>query len=120
MAMFGSGYHPSTVRALTYHELSRAYSLRALGATICALASFAIFVHHAAPSMDMHGMAGMTETCVSVAAHAGGALAAPAVLLLALAGAALLLPVAIRVVFASRSIGRARAGPPELRMPLRC
>jgi hypothetical protein len=70
--------------------------------------------------MDMHGMAGMTETCVAIAAHAGGALAAPAAVLIALAGALLLIPVVLRAAFAPRRIDRARAGPAELRIPLRC
>jgi uncharacterized membrane protein YphA (DoxX/SURF4 family) len=108
------------VSALTHHEVRSAHPLRTLGATICALASFAIFAHHGVPTMDMHGVVGMTETCVSVAAHVSTHLAPPAALLLAFASAVVLIPVALRVAFASRPIGRARAGPSELRIPLRC
>jgi len=92
---------------------------RLLGVTICAVASFAILAHHAAPSLDRHGPANMTETCVSVAAQTIGHLAAPAALLLTFAAA--LLPVAATLsTLARRPAGRARAAPAELRIPLRC
>jgi hypothetical protein len=108
------------VPPITHHDLSRVHRLRTVGVAICVVATFAILAHHGVPSMDMHGMTGMTETCVSVAAHVGAHLNVPAALLLAFASAVFLIPTALRVASASRPLGRARAGPAELRIPLRC
>jgi hypothetical protein len=107
------------VRVGTYRRTRNTGSLRLIGAVICVLASVAIFAHHGVPAMDMHGMASATETCVAVAVHATDAPAAPGVNLAALAEVLLLIPLALGLASA-RATGRARAGPRELRIPLRC
>ena len=95
-------------------------SLRTIVAACCMVASVAIVVHHSVAAADMPGMP-TAETCVSVAAHAVETPAAPLMLLLALAGAVLL----VGFLLDSRPrpaqpLARARAAPPDFRVPLRC
>ena len=94
---------------------------RTLAALACTVASAAILAHHGVPSMDMHGVSSAAETCVAVAAHAVDAPAASGWLpVVALGGAALLAPSIARVLLYRRQTVRARAGPDELLVPLRC
>ncbi|HEV7565288.1 MAG TPA: hypothetical protein VGO31_04955 [Microbacteriaceae bacterium] len=94
-------------------------SSRAIAAACCIVASAAIFVHHSAPSMDMPGMSSI-ETCVSVAAHAVETPVASATLLATLVGAVVLFSQFLGSRLQPTRPGRARAGPSELRVPLRC
>jgi hypothetical protein len=94
-------------------------SLRTVVVACCIVASAAILVHHGVPSMEMPGMSSV-ETCVSVAAHAVEAPVAPAILMIAVAGAVLLLRFSLGMPVRSTRSARARAGPSELGIPLRC
>jgi hypothetical protein len=94
-------------------------SLRTVVVVCCIAASAAILVHHGVPSMDMPGMSSV-ETCVSVAAHAVEAPVAPAILMIAVASAVLLLSRTFGMRVRPTRSARARAGPSELRIPLRC
>lgn len=93
--------------------------LRTVVVVCCIVASAAIFVHHGVPSMDMPGMSSV-ETCVSVAAHVVEAPVAPSLLMMGVAGAVLLLTFSLGMPVRSTRSARARAGPSELRIPLRC
>ena len=93
--------------------------LRTLAVSACVAASVAVFVHHSAPLMDMPGMAS-AETCVSVAAHAIVAPVAPAMLLISVAGLVILFASQLAITKRQSPLARARAGPRELRIPLRC
>lgn len=94
-------------------------SLRIIVAMCCVVASAAILVHHSVPSMDMSGPSS-AETCVAVAAHAVEVAAAPTMLFFAFAGAVLLHGFSFGIAVRPTRFMRARAGPTELRIPLRC
>jgi len=84
------------------------------------LASLAILAHHSIPPTDMHGMSSAMETCVAVAGHATQSVAVPAALIAALLGAIVLMRFVPFRVSARPRVTRARAGPSELRISLRC
>ena len=109
-----------TVSARTYRNASGARSLRRLIAAVCLFASLAILAHHSIPPTDMHGMSSAMETCVAVAGHATHGLAVPVALVAALLGASFLMRLVPLPVLARPRVTRARAGPSELRISLRC
>jgi hypothetical protein len=112
-------YNRLVIRSSDHLKRPRTGSPRAIVAVLCLVASVAIFAHHSVPSMDMPGMSSV-ETCVSVAAHVVEAPAAPAVVLFALAGAVVLVGFSLGRPLRPSPLARARAGPREFRIPLRC
>lgn len=92
-----------------------------LGILVLLVAAIGVFAHHAWPEMGMDGMTDATHTCVALAGHAAEVPAAPLVtfftpLALGLAALFALTPLLYR---SSRAL-RARAGPSERLLPLRC
>ena len=69
----------------------------------------------------MHGMAAMAETCVAITTHAAKSPATPAwVLAASLVAVILLTPSIASFRLPRQLISRARAGPSELLIPIRC
>lgn len=102
-------------RALKSHK----GGTRRIAALVLLVGSLAVFVHHATPAMDA-AMGAAEHTCVAVATHAIDAAAAPAALLATAFTAALAVFALTGLLRPTRRVLRARAGPLERVLPLRC
>ena len=91
---------------------------RRIAALVLLVTSMAVFVHHAAPAMDAMGTT--EHTCVAVAAHVFDAVAAPAAIFATAFAATLAVFALTGLLRPRRRLLRARAGPLDRILPLRC